>query len=128
MAQRQARLHLCDHHLRLFLGLVERAAADKVGGDLLANLVQWPGGGFNDLADRDDGVIMLAQILDHRIVVGRKRERRLHDGLERWRQLEVRMIRSLTARGERRRDGFRKIVRRSEEHTSELQSLMRISY
>src|SRR3546814_12357167 len=54
---------------------------------------------------------MLAQILDHRIVVGRKRERRLHDGLERWRQLEVRMIRSLTARGERRRDGFRKIVR-----------------
>src|SRR3546814_8999456 len=95
MAQRQARLHLCDHHLRLFLGLVERAAADKVGGDLLANLVQWPGGGFNDLADRDDGVIMLAQILDHRIVVGRKRERRLH---------------------------------RSEEHTSELQSLMRTSY
>src|SRR3546814_3466179 len=108
MAQRQARLHLCDHHLRLFLGLVERAAADKVGGDLLANLVQWPGGGFNDLADRDDGVIMLAQILDHRIVVGRKRERRLHDGLARWRQLEVRM--------------------RSEEHPSELQSLMRISY
>src|SRR3546814_4055240 len=102
---------------------------------------------------------MLAQILDHRIVVGRKRERRLHDGLERWRQLEVRMIRSLTARGERRRDGFRKIVRlqnlghavaisetilhprdelghrvfpllrgRSEEHTSDLTSLMRTSY